>query len=605
MSVPDGPLRTERGTERSTGRDYVRLMRHLRPYRRKLGISIAAAVVVAFTLPATPLFVRAAIDGPIPEGAFGTLGWMLGGMLVLALVKALSHGVRRQTSGEVAVAVEADLRQHLYEHVQALDFGYHERVPTGQIMSRASSDIQAIRQYLMTVPFSLTMILQALVIFGVMFVLEPGLAALFAVTGPLLGLTTYRFASKFDPVVWRMQQKLGDFAAVAEETISGIRVVKAFGRENHQLDQLGEEAEGVYDASMDTIRLRATFVPLYYLVPLLGVAGVLYFGGRSVIEGTSSEGTVVALFAYLFMLLLPLRALGMVVAWAQRAVTASGRIFEILDTEPGIADRPGATDLEITEGTVRFEGVHFGYPGGDPVLRGVDLEVPAGRSLALVGPTGCGKSTLIRILCRFVEPTDGRVTIDGQDIADVTLDSLRARLGIVFEDTLLFSDTVAGNIAFGRPDATEEDIVRAAVTAQAHDFVAAMPDGYTTMVGEQGYTLSGGQRQRIAIARAVLMDPRILILDDATSNVDARVEAAIRRGLQDAMAGRTTLIVARRPSTAALADRVAYMEDGRIVEAGTHAELWRSLSAYRETLLTGDEDAARVVDADVAPEAAG
>jgi ATP-binding cassette subfamily B protein len=276
----------------------------------------------------------------------------------------------------------------------------------------------------------------------------------------------------------------------------------------------------------------------------------------------------------------------MIIAWGQRAVTASTRIYEILETEPGIADHDGAQKIEVSGAAIHYEDVHFAYPDGGPVLAGVTLDIPAASSIALVGQTGCGKSTLMRLLPRFIEPATGTVTIDGQDVSQVTLRSLRTHIGIVFEDTLLFSDTIAQNIAFGRPDATEEEIVRAAAIAQAHEFIEELPEGYDTIVGEHGYTLSGGQRQRIAIARAILLNPSILILDDATSNVDARVEAAIRKGLVQAMKGRTTIIVARRPQTAALADRVAYMEGGRIVDVGTHADLWRENTTYRETLLS-------------------
>jgi ATP-binding cassette subfamily B protein len=581
----------------SRWRTYRRLLRFARPYRGKLILALVCATIVAVALPTIPLFVRAALDNaifvrPTPGRTvfhphFRLLWELVAMMLGVSLVKAIAHGTRRQKAGEISVGVEGDLREHLYNHVQALDVGYHERVSTGQIMSRATSDINAIRQYLMSLGWSLTLVLQVAVMFVVLFFLDWQLATIFAVMAPFLGWYTYRFADRYDPVVWRMQQNLGELAAVVEESVVGIRVVKAFGREDDQVAKLAKDADAVYDAAVDSIDLRARFVPLFNAVPTLGLVAVLYVGGRQAIAGHLSVGTIAALFQYLFYLVQPLRSIGMIVAWAQRATTASTRIFEILDTPPGIADHDGAEPLDATGGSVKWDGVHFAYPDGGPVLDGVSLEIPAGSSIALVGQTGCGKSTLMRLLPRFIEPVSGTVTIDGRDVSKVTLKSLRAGIGIVFEDTLLFSDTIAANIAFGRPKATQEEIVRAAVVAQAHEFIEELPEGYETMVGEHGYTLSGGQRQRIAIARAILMNPRVLILDDATSNVDARVEAAIRKGLREAMKGRTTIIVARRPQTAALADRVAYMDAGRIVEVGAHADMWRSNTAYRETLLTG------------------
>ncbi len=571
---------------------FVRLMRYCRPYRRKLIIAFFAAAGVALAVPSIPLFVRSAIDRAVPKSDFTLLAILMGAMIGVAVLKAVLHGVRRQIAGELSIGVEADLREKLYNHVQALDVGYHERISTGQIMSRATSDIQAIRQYLMSVAWSLTLVIQIIVIYGVMFYLSAPLAGIFLAMAPVLGWYTYKFADKFDPIVWEMQQRLGDLASVVEETVVGIRVVKGFGQEKQQVEKLAKDADRVYDAAMDSVKLRAKFVPIFNLLPQIGLIAVLWYGGRLAITGNMSAGTIVALFSYLFMLIWPLRSIGMIVSWAQRATTSASRVFEILDTSPGIADHDNAQDVKLSSGTIRFSGVEFSYPEGGPVLDGVDLEVGAGRSVALVGHTGCGKSTLMRLLPRFIEPVSGDVTLDDQDVSEVTLSSLRAQIGIVFEDTLLFSDSVAANIAFGRPDASEEEIVRAAVIAQAHEFIEELPQGYDTPVGEHGYTLSGGQRQRVAIARAILMNPRILILDDATSNVDARVEAAIRKGLRRAMENRTTIIVARRPQTAAMADSVAFMVAGRIVDTGPHTDLWRSNTEYRETLLaTVDVDA--------------
>ncbi|HVL81478.1 MAG TPA: ABC transporter ATP-binding protein [Actinomycetota bacterium] len=563
-----------------------RLFKASRPHRRKLyGGTLAAVAGIALGT-AMPLLTRAIIDRAIVRGDGRLLAQLIGAVVVVGLIRAVLHGFRRQLAGEVSILVEGDLRDALYEHVQALDIGYHERVSTGQVMSRASSDLQAIRNFGMFVPLAVGLILQFFVIVAIMIYLDWPLALLSMAVLPFMAVATYRFSRRFDPVVYGLQQKLADLASVVEETVTGIRVVKAFGREAHQVAKLEREAEGIFARSMEQIRLRAFIGPLFELLPRLGMVAGLYVGGRRAIAGDTTIGTIVAFTAYLTMLAWPLRAVGWIVASAQRAATASRRVFEVLDTPPGVGDRTGARPLTKGPAEIVYEGVSFAYPGGGPTLTAVDLEVPAKTSLALVGQTGCGKSTLMRLLPRFIEPQSGRVLVDGTDIAEVSLQSLRASIGMVFEDTFLFSDTIRANIAFGRPDAPSEDIVRAAVVAQAHDFIVDLPAGYDTIVGEHGYTLSGGQRQRIAIARAVLMDPPVLILDDATSAVDARVEAAIRRGLREAMVGRTTLIVARRASTAALADRVAYMEDGRIVATATHEELWARVPAYREALVS-------------------
>ncbi|HVE91889.1 MAG TPA: ABC transporter ATP-binding protein [Actinomycetota bacterium] len=565
----------------------LRLMRHARPHRRKLWAGVAVGVSGMALSAVTPLLTKDVIDKGIRSGNGRRLVMLIGAVVLVGATRAVFNGLRRRLSGENAVLVEGDLRDALYEHVQALDIGYHERVSTGQLMSRASSDLQAIRFFYMVIPFSVGLILQFFVVMTVMFALEPRLAAVAAAPLPLMIWPTVRYLKQFDLVVGRLQQALGDFASLVEETVTGIRVVKAFGREAEQVQRAEHGAARVFAEAMATIRLRAFVGPLFTLLPQISMVLVLWVGGRQVIAGTTTLGTLVAFTAYLTILAWPIRALGWILSSARRAATASGRVFEVLETRPGVSDRPEAVKLPRGPGRVTYEDVHYSYPGGGPVLAGVDLNIEPGTSLALVGPTGCGKSTLIRLLLRFIEPVSGRIGIDGTDVSTATLHSLRSRIGIVFEDPFLFSDSIKANIAFGRPDARDDEVVRAAVTAQAHEFIEELSDGYDSVVGEHGYTLSGGQRQRVAIARAILMDPQVLILDDATSSLDARVEEAIRAGLRQAMSGRTTLIVARRASTASLADRVAFMIDGRIAAIASHDELWATNEQYREALVSG------------------
>lgn len=577
----------------------VRLLRTARPYRLKIIAAVASAVGVAITSVTIPLVTRAAIDNAVLAGDLPMLWRIVGFLIGVGVVRAILFNRRRILAGKASISTEADLRQSLYDHVQGLDLGYHEQVSTGEVMSRASNDLQAVRGFIVTIPWSFTLLMQIVGVTAVMLTLHVQLTLLAVAALPPLTVAAYRFSVKFDPVIWRLQQKLADLAGVVEETVVGIRVVKGFGREPQQLESIKDEAEGVYRAAADSIRLRASFIPLSMVLPQIGVVVVVWYGGYLVLTGGLTLGTLVAFQAFLLLLAWPLRSIGQVVAGAQRAATAAGRIFEVLDTPPGIADRPGARPLQLNRGEVRFEDVRYAYhPDSPEVLRGIDLHVPAGTSLAIVGPTGSGKSTLIRLLGRFSEPTAGRVTVDDQDVAEVTLHSLRTQIGTVFEETLLFSATIRENIAFGRPDASEAEIVRAAMLAQAHEFIEEMSEGYDTMVGEQGYTLSGGQRQRVSIARAILMNPPILVLDGATSNVDAKVESAILEDLEREKAGRTTIIVARRPSSAAVADRVAYLENGKVAALGTHHELWRDVPAYREALgarveRTGLEEAAR------------
>lgn len=532
---------------------------------------------------AGPLAVRSVVHQAIEAGRSDLLLPLTAIVLGATALKAAGVYVRKRYAGLTGIALEVRMRSSLYDHVHGLDMAFHDSMPTGQLMSRVASDMQRVGHTLGAIPFFSAMIMYLVLVSIILFTVDPVMAALVVVALPFMGRLAVVFTRKLDPVVRWTQQHLGEVTSVAEETVAGIRVVKAFGREDFQVGRLERRAALVQDQAMKAIKIRATLQPMFEFIPALILAIVVWVGGLRVIDDHMNLSDLVLFALYATQLGTPVRAIGWLVTDLQQAVSASSRIFEVLDTKSGIEDRPGATILAADDGNIAYEGVRY-ENNSQTILDGVSLQIPSGTSIALVGPTGCGKSTLLRLLLRFIEPTSGRILIDATDIASVTLHSLRIQTGTVFEETFLFSDTIANNIAFGRPDAADEDIVAAAVLAQAHDFIEELPEGYDTVVGEQGYTLSGGQRQRLAIARAILMKPKILLLDDATSAVDSEVEKLIRRGLREAMKGRTTLIVARRPQSAALADRVAFMEAGRITAIGTHDELWERLPAYRATL---------------------
>jgi ABC-type multidrug transport system fused ATPase/permease subunit len=458
-------------------------------------------------------------------------------------------------------------------------------------MSRATVDLQSIRFFLgygliWVSQSALTILFSA----AAMFILDPLLAALALAPVPFLVATATRYSRRNRPAEQEVQQRIGEVTASAEESISGIRIVKAFARERHMLDRFRHSVNRVFEQSMVSARLQAFYTPLMGFLPNLGLAAVLLVGGEQVIHGDIKSGELAAFASYIAMLSGPVRWLGMSLSMAQRATASGNRMFEILDREPSMQSPPGAPTLPEGNGRVSLQRVTLRYDGSDPALSGVDLEVEPGRTVALVGPTASGKTSLVGLLARLYDPSEGRVVIDGADIKEVDLASLRREIAFVADDSFLFSDTVAANIAYAKPDASREQVEAAARRAQAHDFIAALPEGYDTIVGERGLTLSGGQRQRVAIARALLAEPRILILDDATSSVDARTEAQIKAGLREAMKGRTTFIVAHRLSTISLADEIVVMDRGRIVDRGSHDELLERCPLYEEIAEKGLED---------------
>jgi ABC-type multidrug transport system fused ATPase/permease subunit len=571
-------------------RTFRRLLGFLRPYRRPLIGSLLLAWLAMGMTVLIPLLIGQSIDAIKDDHRDDILPLALALLGAGVLRLALTVG-RRLIAGKVSLAVEFDLRQRFYEHLQRLELSFFDGQQTGQLMSRATVDLQSIRFFL---GYGLIWISQSAltILFAatVMFVLDPLLALLALAPVPVLVATATRYSRRNRPAEQEVQQRVGELTAGAEESVSGIRIVKAFARERHVLARFRRAVDRVFEQSMLTTRLQAFYTPLMGFLPNIGVAVVLLVGGRQVINGNLSVGDFSAFYIYMVMLSGPVRWLGMSLSMAQRAVASGNRMFEILDREPEMQSPPGAPPLPEGGGRVSLQRVTLRYDGSEPALTGVDLEVEPGRTVALVGPTASGKTSLVGLLARLYDPSDGRVVIDGADIREVDLSALRSEIAFVADDSFLFSDSVANNLAYARPDATREQIEAAARGAQAHEFITRLPDGYETVVGERGLTLSGGQRQRVAIARALLAEPRILILDDATSSVDARTEAEIKAGLQEAMAGRTTFIVAHRLSTISLADEIVVLDHGRIVDRGTHEELLERCSLYEEIAEKGLED---------------
>jgi ABC-type multidrug transport system fused ATPase/permease subunit len=571
-------------------RTFRRLLGFLRPYRRPLIGSLLLAWLAMGMTVLIPLLIGQSVDAIKDEHRDDILPLALALLGAGVLRLGLTVG-RRLIAGKVSLAVEFDLRQRFYEHLQRLELAFFDSQQTGQLMSRATVDLQSIRFFL---GYGLIWISQSaltlLFAATVMFVLDPLLALLALAPVPVLVATATRYSRRNRPAEQEVQQRVGELTAGAEESVSGIRIVKAFARERHVLARFRRAVDRVFEQSMFTTRLQAFYTPLMGFLPNIGVAVVLLVGGRQVIDGNLSLGDFSAFYIYMVMLSGPVRWLGMSLSMAQRAVASGNRMFEILDREPEMQSPPGAPPLPAGGGRVSLQRVTLRYDGSEPALTGVDLEVEPGRTVALVGPTASGKTSLVGLLARLYDPSEGRVVIDGTDIREVDLAALRSEIAFVADDSFLFSDTVANNIAYARPDATREQIEAAARRAQAHEFIARLPDGYETVVGERGLTLSGGQRQRVAIARALLAEPRILILDDATSSVDARTEAEIKAGLQEAMAGRTTFIVAHRLSTISLADEIVVLDHGRVVDRGTHDELLERCPLYEEIAEKGLED---------------
>jgi len=578
--VPGDDPTSARHTRRRT---FVRLLSFLRPYQASLIVSSLLAIASQIAGILVPVLAGVVINELRGDADTRVLAREIAAIVGLGLVRGVLMYGRRVISGRQALAVEYDIRDELYSHFLRLSFGFYDRSQTGQLMSRATIDLQSVRFFLgYGLIFFAQHVVTVVVVTAVLFVYSWQLALVALSITPLIVLTAYRYSHVSHPVLRDVQQKLADVATVAEESISGVHVVKSFAQEERRSESFTSAADAVFGQTLAANRQRALYVPLLTFLPSVAIALVLLVAGRMVISGSLSTGAFFTFNLLLAMLVMPLRMLGMWIGQAQRAVGAGERIFEILDEPEEIADRPAAETLLPGPGQVVFEGVSFGYDPARPVLEAIDLEIPAGRTVALIGRTGSGKTTLAALVPRFYDTTAGRVLVDGADVRDVARRSLRSEIGVISQDPFLFSTSVRENIAFGLRDASHEAVEAAARAAQAHDFILELPQGYDTVIGERGITLSGGQRQRIAIARALLIDPRILILDDATASVDATTEARIRSGLREVMKGRTTIIIAHRLSTIALADEIAVLDHGRIAARGTQAELLEESAVFRE-----------------------
>ena len=578
----DIALEQTSATRRKNRHTFFRLIGFLRPYRVGLAISVVLAVGAQAAQIAIILLSGAAI-GAIKNGHHQQLWTLIALILATGVARALLMSGRRFIAGDQALRVEYDLRMRIYSKLVRLSFSFFDRHQTGQLLSRSTVDLTLVRFFL---GYGLIFFAQhVLTVFGVaavMLYLDWRLALVTIAVTPFIVAVAYRYSHISHPVLRDVQQKMADVSTSAEENITGVHVVKAFAQEDAEAERFAERNERLFARSIQANRQQSFYIPLLGFIPLFAQAGVLLYGGWMVIHGQLALQWFVSFAFLLNMLMLPLRQIGNWIGQAQRATASGERIFEIVDEPEEISERPGARELPDGPGEIRFEQVSFSYSSGRTVLEGVDLVLEPGKTVALIGQTGSGKTTLASLVPRFYDVTSGRVLVDGADVRELKLSALRPEVGVIAQDPFLFSASVRENIAFGRPEASLEEVENAARLAQAHEFIKRLPGGYETEVGERGVTLSGGQRQRLAIARALLTDPRILILDDATASVDATTEAQIRSGLEQAVRGRTTIVIAHRLSTIALANEIVVLEQGRIAARGSHEQLLGTSAIYRE-----------------------
>ncbi|MSV57681.1 MAG: ATP-binding cassette domain-containing protein [Actinobacteria bacterium] len=588
-------------TQKPDTRQGWRLLRlALSQQRGGLAIGVVVGLFWAVGKVSVPQLTKMGIDRGI-EGS-GNLVFWAGLVVAAGVIAGLFTAMRRWYAFRESRWIETRLREQIFSHLLKLHVGYHDKMQTGQLMSRASSDLQQLQAFVVMIPITLSNFAMLIAVVALLIASQPMLALFALAPLPIVNVMASRFSRQIHPVVLAVQQEQAQLATVVEESVSGVRVIKGFGAEQVQARKLKTEADDIWNVSLVAAKIRSKFLPALDLLPSIGLIAVLGIGGHRVINGQMTVGDLVKFNAYITMLIWPLRNLAMTVALAQRASVALVRVDEVLSTPSLVIDPLSPTSLPVPMidrpvGEVIFDDTVFAYEGASPIIDHFSVTIQPGQAIALVGATGSGKSTIVRLLTRFHDVQQGSIRLDGIDVRQLTLNDLRSAIGIVFEETFLFHDSVADNIAFSRPDATPEVIERAARLAGAHDFILELPHGYQTILGERGYSLSGGQRQRIAIARAIVSDPRVLVLDDATSAVDPSKEHEIREAMATVMKGRTTIVIAHRPGTIALADTVILLDGGRAIAVGTHEGLLANNERYRQVLAAwevresdGDDD---------------
>ncbi|MFQ5999148.1 MAG: ABC transporter ATP-binding protein [Candidatus Bathyarchaeia archaeon] len=585
---------------------FGRICRYISKNWPFFSVSVACMIFSAIVSVQIPLLIKEAIDKVLPLLASkSTFELGQSRLLILALeivgltlIVGLFSFIQRYASVYFSQKVAYDIRNDVFVSLQRQSFAFYDRTRTGQLLSKATTDIDRIRGFLgWQLMFLINSILLLTATVYIMFSLETRLAFLLLLIMPFLSFAFFLFGKKIRPLFAQMREQYGNLTSVIHENVTGTRVVRAFARENFERNKFASENERYFQTNMDTVRLRAFYIPLITFVVGLGTIIIFWYGGLEVIRGTLTIGALVAFTSYQAMLISPMRFLGLFISGYQLSIAAGQRVFEIIDTEPEIKEKTGALTLPVVKGHVKFENVSFSYGKGREILKNINLEAKPGETIALLGTTGSGKSTIIRLIPRFYDVSSGRITIDGFDVRDVKLKSLREQIGIVSQEAFLFATTVKENIAYGKPGATMKEIVAAAKAARAHEFISALPNGYDSMVGERGVILSGGQQQRIAIARALLSDPRILILDDSTSSVDVETEYEIQEALKALLKGRTTFVITQRVSTIRNADKIIVLENGEILEKGTHKTLMAKKDAYYNIYQTLYETQKTVIEA--------